>query len=394
MRGENMTNLLIGIILAAIIICILFFVILSIRQPQVSRLRGDDFSFELLTFSPGIKNIIDKALPDKTDKEYRKNERLIGDSGLNISMRVLYLFKLAIPLVLLIICLSIYLMNRNIYLDAIIEDRFVQTVDVMGTTPSVKNELTSKEKQEKEKAAKDTYEVVTKLIDTKMLKNKDSVEARLAIQNVMAEQKIATRENAAYLATEIYNKMMRVENAKKINPITLITILFISMAGFMIPNAVLEILKFIRYRAFDNEVIALEMLTILVGSVENITVKEILKILADNSKIFKKNFEKALLEYPADFEQALVNLGESSKNKDFQALISTLRQSATSDKYSALQTLQRRRISRKEYRKLTEEKRIEFKMYIGLILLVPVLFFLAKLLLSPWQDLMNTSGLF
>jgi hypothetical protein len=264
----------------------------------------------------------------------------------------------------------------------------------MGTTPSVKNELTSKEKQEKEKAAKDTYEVVTKLIDTKMLKNKDSVEARLAIQNVMAEQKIATRENAAYLATEIYNKMMRVENAKKINPITLITILFISMAGFMIPNAVLEILKFIRYRAFDNEVIALEMLTILVGSVENITVKEILKILADNSKIFKKNFEKALLEYPADFEQALVNLGESSKNKDFQALISTLRQSATSDKYSALQTLQRRRISRKEYRKLTEEKRIEFKMYVGLVLLVPVLFFLAKLLLSPWQDLMNTSGLF
>ena len=94
-----------------------------------------------------------------------------------------------------------------------------------------------------------------------------------------------------------------------------------------------------------------------------------------------------------NIEQALINLGDSSKNKDFQALISTLRQCATSDKYSALQTLQRRRISRKEYRKLMEEKKIETKMYIAFIMLLPVLFFLAKLLLSPWQDLMTNSGL-
>ena len=45
------------------------------------------------------------------------------------------------------------------------------------------------------------------------------------------------------------------------------------------------------------------------------------------------------------------------------------------------------------YRKLMEEKKIETKMYIAFIMLLPVLFFLAKLLLSPWQDLMTNSGL-
>ena len=40
-----------------------------------------------------------------------------------------------------------------------------------------------------------------------------------------------------------------------------------------------------------------------------------------------------------------------------------------------------------------EEKKIETKMYIAFIMMIPVLFFLAKLLLSPWQSLMNTSGL-
>ena len=118
--------------------------------------------------------------------------------------------------------------------------------------------------------------------------------------------------------------------------------------------------------------------------------EEIVEMITDE---IKGNFEKALLEYPIDFEQALINLENSSKNKDFQALISTLRQCATSDKYAALQTLQRRRISRKEYRKLMEEKKIETKTYIGLVLLIPVLFFLAKLLLAPWSQMITGSGL-
>ena len=204
---------------------------------------------------------------------------------------------------------------------------------------------------------------------------------------------LANESDVYYQTEEMYNKIQRVQQAQQINPVTILFIVLASFVGFIVPDVYLTLARMIRYQSFDNEIIALEMLTILVGSIENVTVKEILRILSLNSKAFKKNFEKALLEYPIDFEQALINLGDSSKNKDFQALISTLRQCATSDKYAALQTLQRRRISRKEYRKLMEEKKIEAKMYIGFILLIPVLFFLAKLLLAPWQDMMSSSGL-
>lgn len=387
------TGIIMSLIVAAIIILVLTLLVLCIRQPQQGKMKNDKVTLEMLSYSPIFKKAVDAIIPPAEDREFRKNERLISDSGYNMSMRALYFLKLVIPIMLLIVFLSIYFINREVYVDAVITDSLTKTVDVLGSSDVNEKENTSEQKGELEQAKRDTYDVVNSFVDKQILKSEDAIAVKQAIQEAFLKNNLATESDVYYQTEEMYNKMLRVEEAKRINPVTIIFIVLASLGGFIAPDIFLTLARMIRYQSFDNEIIALEMLTILVGSIENVTVKEILRILSLNSKAFKKNFEKALLEYPIDFEQALINLGDSSKNKDFQALISTLRQCATSDKYAALQTLQRRRISRKEYRKLMEEKKIETKMYIGFILLIPVLFFLAKLLLSPWQDLMNSSGL-
>lgn len=387
------TGIIMSLIVATIIILVLMLLALSIRQPQQVKMKNDKVTLETLSYSPIFKKAVDAIIPPAEDREFRKNERLISDSGYNMTMRALYFLKLVIPIMLLIVFLSIYFINREVYVDAIITESLTKNVDVLGSSDTNEKEKTSEEKSEFEQAKRDTYDVINNFVDKQLLKSEDAIAAKQAIQEAFVKNNLASESDSYYQAEEMYNKMLKVEQAKQINPVTIIFIVLASLVGFIVPDVFLTLARMIRYQSFDNEIIALEMLTILVGSIENVTVKEILRILSLNSKAFKKNFEKALLEYPIDFEQALINLGDSSKNKDFQALISTLRQCATSDKYSALQTLQRRRISRKEYRKLMEEKKIETKMYIGFILLIPVLFFLAKLLLSPWQDLMNSSGL-
>ena len=385
-----MTEIILSIVIAAIILGLLFLAVLSIRPSQAIKMKSDKFSLEELTFSPVFKKAINALMPPAEEREYRQNERLISDSGYNISMRVLYLFKIVTPIVILICLLSVLFINRNTIVNAIITDQMVENVDVLGSTGSEEEKLNRQEEQ----LLKESFVIVTKSVTPDMLKSENVVFVKQMIQEILVREKLASESDAPYASSKMYEKIQKVEQAKKINPVTIILILAISLLGYYIPNVFLILARLIRYQSFDNEVIALEMLTIMVGSIENVTVKEILRILAINSKAFKPNFEKALMEYPIDFEQALINLGDSSKNKDFQALVSTLRQCATSDKYSALQTLQRRRISRKEYRKLIEEKKIETKMYIAFIMLLPVLFFLAKLLLSPWQQLMNSSGIF
>jgi len=388
-----MIEILLSFIIAAIIILALFLIVLMVRQPQAVKVKSDKFSLEELTYSPIFKKAIKALMPQAEEREYRQNERLISDSGVNISMRVLYLFKICVPIIIMILLLSIYFMNKEIMINAIVTDSLVKTVNVIGGGTESSDYSSNAEKKESERAWKDTFEIMDNLVDENLLNSKDILAIKLFVQEVMLEKNLTTEANLTTDTNKMTDMLLQVNEVRKINVITIILILVISLMGYYIPNVYLVISRLIRHQAFDNEIIALEMLTIMVGSIENVTVKEILRILSLNSKAFKPNFEKALLEYPIDFEQALINLGDSSKNKDFQALVSTLRQCATSDKYNALQTLQRRRISRKEYRKLMEEKKIETKMYIAFIMLIPVLFFLAKLLLSPWQDLMNTSGL-
>jgi len=329
-------SIIISLVVALIIICVVFLLLLQIKQPQAMKLKADNFSIDGLTQTSFIKKIIDAVMPKENEKEYRTCERLIGDSGFNITMRAVYFYKIAVPIVLLILILSIYFINKNLVIDEIMTGGATQQVAVMGSTGSGKD---TKRQKENAEASRNTYIVMEHLIDTRILKKQSAIDAKLAIQDAIIDNKVVIEGSVENAVNDFYNKMLQVEDAKSVSPITMIFIFAIALLGFWIPDAVLKTARFLRYQAFDNEVIALEMLTILVGSIENITVKEILKILEKNSKVFKKNFQKALLEYPIDFEQALINLENSSKNKDFQALISTLRQCATSDKYAALQTL-------------------------------------------------------
>lgn len=389
----DMSGIFLGIIIGTIVVLLVFLLILFLRQHQTMRMKNDGFSLESLASMPILNKIINVLMPAAEEREYKKMERLISDAGVNLSMKVLYLLKFVVPIIIFIVLVSVFLMNRSVMIDAIITGQMNESVNIIGSSKK-NNTLTNAEKRDRERANKDTYAIVDKLFKSKISNaQKDMVMIKKAVEEVLIENNMASKNNAPNVVEREIERYYKVKEAEKINPMAIVIILLLSLVGYYFPNVYLIISRMIRHQSFDNEIISLEMLTIMVGSIESVTVKEILRILSLNSKAYKANFEKALLEYPIDFEQALINLGSSSKNKDFQALVSTLRQCATSDKYSALQTLQRRRISRKEYRKLIEEKKVETKMYIAFVMMIPILFFIVKLLLSPWQDLLNTSGI-
>ena len=127
------TSIIISLIVALIIILTLTLLILCIRQPQQNKVKSDKLTLEVLSYSPVFKKIVDSIIPPAEDREYRKNERLISDSGYNMSMRELYFLKLVIPIMLLIVFLSVYFINRQVYVDAIITDSLTKTVDVLGS---------------------------------------------------------------------------------------------------------------------------------------------------------------------------------------------------------------------------------------------------------------------
>ena len=107
------TGILLSLIVAAIIILSLTLIVLFVRQPQQARIKNDKVSLEMISYSPVFKKLIDSIIPPAEEREYRKNERLISDSGYNLSMREFYLLKVIVPIILLIVFLSIYFINHK-----------------------------------------------------------------------------------------------------------------------------------------------------------------------------------------------------------------------------------------------------------------------------------------
>ena len=250
------TSIIMSLIVALIIILTLTLLVLCIRQPQQNKMKNDKLTLETLSYSPIFVKIVDAIIPPAEDREYRKNERLISDSGYNMSMRSLYFLKLVIPIILLIVFLSIYFINRQVYVDAIITDSLTKTVDVLGSNDVNEPQDTSEQKQELEKAKRDTYDVINNFVDKQILKSKDAIAAKQAIQEAFLTNNLANESDVYYQTEEMYNKIQRVEEAKKINPVTIVFIVLASLVGFIIPDVFLTLARMIRYQSFDNDIIA------------------------------------------------------------------------------------------------------------------------------------------
>ena len=249
------TGILISLIIACIIILTLLLIVLYVRRPQQNRMKNDTFSLDAISYSPIFKKLIDVIVPPAEEREYRKNERLISDSGYNLNMREFYLLKVIVPVVLLVVFLSIYFINRQVYVDAIITDSLTKTVDVLGSSNVNENATTSSEKRKIERAKKDTYDIVDNFVDSRLLKNATAIEAKQMIQEALIRNNLATESSIYYETEEMYNKMLRVEAAKKVEPVKILLIFLVSLAGFTLPNLFLVLARMVRYQSFDNEVL-------------------------------------------------------------------------------------------------------------------------------------------
>lgn len=384
MPQYGITNILIIILglLAA------FYLYLVFLKPNRYRGRADSFDLNTISNLFPFKFLVDAILPKEDDREYIKVNKLIKVSNTKIDIRSVYLLKIIIPVLMFLFIFAIYQTNKGMVIKAIIDDSISKRVEVFADGGAKVDKQLEMQRARERESDRSAFSAIQKSFSSKF-KSTDEKSLKQEIQEKLIAESAYQADQIVLKTNELYSRLAAVDKAKQTNYITIMIILFIALVGFIAPDTYLNIRAFLRKQAYDNEVISLEMLAILVGTVENVTVKELLKILRDNSKAYKPNLEKCLLEYPTDFEKALIDLSDGVSNKDFKSLAGTLRQCATSDKNQALNTLRRRRTSRKEYRKLTEEKKIEMKSFIGLALLAPSLFLLASILLAPWQDLLS-----
>jgi hypothetical protein len=193
------------------------------------------------------------------------------------------------------------------------------------------------------------------------------------------------KENGGELIDQLYRlnrTMTRYNNC----PFSFQVILLI-LLSFWLPELVLFIKRLLLGNKYRKEVIKLENIFELHGSIRNFKTIDILEEMAKASRTYRKHLDNCRELFKTEKEQALQALKASVKNTRFSRLVDILRVYSMTDKKLALQIMERNMLEKEEELLMTAEEDIDLVDLIAFISIVPILLQLANLLLKPMLDM-------
>jgi hypothetical protein len=172
----------------------------------------------------------------------------------------------------------------------------------------------------------------------------------------------------------------------KIRPMNYRVFILIILSIWL-PELVLLLKRLLLGNKYRKEVIKLENIFELLGSIRNFKTIDIIGEMAKSSKSYRKHLENCMELFKTEKELALKALKVSVKNSRFSRLVDILRVYSMTDKKLALQIMERNRLEKEEEVLLTAEEDIDLVDLIAFISIIPILLQLANLLLKPMLDM-------
>ena len=174
-----------------------------------------------------------------------------------------------------------------------------------------------------------------------------------------------------------------VHSVKLINWSVILIIAF----SFWLPELILLVKKLLLGNMYRKEVMKLENIFELLGSIRGFKTINIIEEMAKSSKVYRKHLISCMELFKTEKELALESLKSSVKNSRFSKLVDVMRVYAMTDKKSGSPNIERNKLEKEEEIFLTAEEDIDMVDLIAFISIVPILLELANLLMKPMLDM-------
>lgn len=316
--------------------------------------------------------IIGLLTSNKGSSFYRYCERVVKGSEAGISVRVLLLLKVLSLSVVVVLAPTVRYTNLEVMKTSII----ARSSETFSFFPG----------------ASDTdyrynlslYQAVLKKVGEKSFKGLSSPAQMAAVRKVMRELVRTGNEEAVEERSRTFLRTYTaVNNIRLLDWFTLLVIL----ASFWLPDGILLIRRLLLGSRYKSELIKLENIMELLGSIPGFKTIRILEEMSRASRLFQKQLEQCRLLFKTEKELALETLRKSIRYSRLASLVDVLRIYSMTDKQLALQILERNRLEKEEEALLTAEEDVDAADIIAFISIVPVLLELANLLMKPMLDM-------
>lgn len=303
---------------------------------------------------------------------YRWDTKVLQLSESTLTVETLYLLKIICLIATILITVAVRHTNIDIMKTSIISRP--QGNISLFVEPGV-NEYTRN-------AA--LYTAVVKNIGEEVLKNLDDKQQLMIVGKELSSLLcVQDKEVLDEQARMVVNTFRQVDNIRLIDIQTLVLI-FLS---FWLPEGVLIVRWLLLGNMYRKEVIKLENIFELLGSVKGMKTIDIVTEMAKASKVYRKHLTRCIELFKTEKEQALERLKVSARNTRFARLVDVLRVYSMTDKHIAMQIMERNRLEREEEILLTAEEDIDMVDLVAFISIVPILLQLANLLMKPMLDM-------
>jgi hypothetical protein len=161
--------------------------------------------------------------------------------------------------------------------------------------------------------------------------------------------------------------------------------IIILLSPFM-PEILLIVIWLIRGCVYRREIIKLEYIFELLATIDGIKTSDIIYELENSSKIYSKYLQEFRIIFQYDKKNAF-NFLKACRAKNLSRLAAILEIYSMSDRGLALQILDREVMERDESLLITSEESIDFVDLVAFLSIAPLVYELARLMLSPMLDI-------
>lgn len=240
-----------------------------------------------------IKLIVDKFIPNKKTKEYRKNVKLMKEAAAKQKMETLYVNRIVLCIVSFIIAILFFIMVHNV------------AINYIYTEPVANYDMLSSSANQDEESIK-KREIYNSFLNKYKGKNITQEQLKYYI-SISAEFKDES-ENEINEATEKIYEELQIINNEKFKWFELLMACVIAWMGYQAPIWLLMFQKILRKLEMENEVMQFQTIITMLMKIERVNVEIILEWLERYSNIFREPITKCVNNYEAGAWDALEEL--------------------------------------------------------------------------------------
>ena len=240
-----------------------------------------------------LKPIIDKFIPNKKTREYRKTVKLMKESAAKQKIETLYVNRIVYAIVAFIVAILFFTLLHNVAVDYIYSEP-VADYDLLST---------SVELDEEGQRKRDIY---NSFLDRFKGQNitKERLRKAIASSSDFAESTDVDIDEA----TEKIYKELQIINNENFKWFELLIACVVAWAGYQAPIWILVFQKILRKLEMENEVMQFQTIITMLMKIERVNVEIILEWLERYSNIFREPITKCVNNYEAGAWEALDEL--------------------------------------------------------------------------------------